>query len=389
MEENHIENLKKICRLCGKLDLNNLKSFNIHHNKNDFKKIVRDEDSDNAIFPPKRFCYACRMDLLSPLSNARVRGGDRSQIDAILKKFKVFEFSEHTENCQICQQFSNPTEVDSQSSTAAANADDVPQPDEAGTQESDLDDNGANGEPSFAFHVQCLKEVCSLCGVRVKQRTNLRPYKFERKENEVVFLDILKQNRNALNPHPKKEKFCRQCINGVLLKFDNARKGRKDFEDAQESLLEKLYIFKQHKEHDCDICCQYSQEEIKSFNQSQVENITPNNDQSSQHSGDDSDSFLDCEEPELVNVGTGDSGDNMDYSMLGFSTPNKRNRSQISDSYSSTDECLETTPRPRRPYTPKKMNIGDHFHSSPTVYDKVSFKFFFINDISTHIVCFA
>ena len=87
MEENHIENLKKICRLCGKLDLNNLKLFNIKRNKNDFQKIVRDEDSDNAIFPPKRFCYACRMDLLSPLSNARVRGGDRSLIDAILQEF--------------------------------------------------------------------------------------------------------------------------------------------------------------------------------------------------------------------------------------------------------------------------------------------------------------
>ena len=51
MEENHIENLKKICRLCGKLDLNNLKSFNIKHNKNDFKKQGSFSTSFNFLGP--------------------------------------------------------------------------------------------------------------------------------------------------------------------------------------------------------------------------------------------------------------------------------------------------------------------------------------------------
>ena len=77
----------------------------------------------------------------------------------------------------------------------------------------------------------------------------------------------------------------------------------------------------------------------------------------------------------------------MDDCIFGLSTPNKRNRSQISDS--STEECLPTTPRPRGPYTPKKMNIGEQIQSSPTVYDKVSDKIIFINNYLTHNVCFC
>ena len=377
MEVNHIENLQKICRLCGKLDFNNLKLFNFTRNKTDFKKIIRDDDSDKAIFPPKKFCYDCRTNFLSPLNTVVVKKGDRSKIDEILQKFEVFEFCEHSENCQICQQFPKPNEIHTQ---ITANAD-VDGP-EAGAQESDLDENGANVEASFAFHVQCLKEICSLCGVREKANTGLRAYQFERVENEEELLNMLKQNRNALYPQPKKDKFCGKCRYGVLSELDKARKGKNSFNDAQESLLEKLHIFKQHKEHDCDICSQFSQKEISFFNQKQkqVDN------QPSQHSN-DNDSFEDCEEQELVNLGLSDSGDNMDDCIFGLSTPNKRNRSQISDS--STEECLPTTPRPRGPYTPKKMNIGEQIQSSPTVYDKVSDKIIFINNYLTHNVCFC
>ena len=153
MEVNHIENLQKICRLCGKLDFNNLKSFNFTRNKTDFKKIIRDDDSDKAIFPPKKFCYDCRTNFLSPLA-------------------------------------------------------------------------------SFAFNVQCLKEICSLCGVREKANTGLRAYQFERGENEEELLNMLKQNRNALYPQPKKDKFCGKCRYGVLSELDKARKGKNSFNDA-------------------------------------------------------------------------------------------------------------------------------------------------------------
>ena len=132
---------------------------------------------------------------------------------------------------------------------------------------------------------------------------------------------------------------------------------RNEYEIALEAVLDKLHIFKQHEENGkCEICSQYTPEEILSFNRPP-------------ESSDSNDSAVsdNSEVSELMNLNS--SGDNLDLenNFYGLSTPNKRDRSQISDI--STDECEETP----RSCTPKRLNTGNLAQSSPTVYDKVSF----------------
>ena len=360
MEVSHSKNLKEICRLCG-VKNSFLRPFKVERNKAEFAQLFNETNPDINIYPPKNFCHSCKTKYLTPLNKVRVIGGDRREIDALLKEIKVFDFDEHSENCQVCQQFTNPIEQVTGSSSNPTNNNvdesvDQREDNDVGGQHEDVDVNEASIQPSLAFHLQCLKEVCSLCGIRVKIRQHLQPFKFYRPDNEKDFLDLLAQNRNALNPCPQKNKFCRLCSRNELQNLNSARDIRNEYEIALEAVLEKLHIFKQHQQNGkCEICSQYTPEEIQSFNR-----------QSESTDSDDSAVSEDSEESELM--GLNSSGDNLDLgnSFYGLSTPNKRDRSQISDL--STDECEETP----RSGTPKRLNTGNLAQSSPTVYDKVS-----------------
>ena len=88
------------------------------------------------------------------------------------KKIKAFDFVEHSENCQVCQQFH--LEIETNSSNNNVETADTVSDDDGGTQEEDEDECQNITQPSFAFHLHALKEVCSLCGLRVNKLTKFQ-----------------------------------------------------------------------------------------------------------------------------------------------------------------------------------------------------------------------
>ena len=397
----HKKALNCICTICGlkSTPVWKFSKFSKFRDRN--VDLLRDlmtmNRRDTELLPaPNQICYQCRRSVVKPLTK-QFHSEEEKETAKTTFISKLYYFKDHSSNCPICVQFS-PEDFDEDNINNQPNLEDHEETDlsssdnethdnneDESTQESDPgpgmqmsnSDSGQRFEhesetesevdqqvlATFEMHIEALNQICSLCGTRTKKYL-MRQFIFKR--NGEAFHELLSNARNMLIPSPKKDKFCKRCIT-LLSNFDTKIKERKEFEELEDKITERLHIFKQHTPIDCQICSQFGNNELQQLLRK------PGIPQQEDHSDSDD------EEQELMDLmsNSGDNSGNEDSllddaqygrqsSASGYQTPSKRDRSTLSDS--STDDC-EPTPKMS---TPRRRNMEQTFVDSPTRYDKVT-----------------
>ena len=108
--DNHIQNLKKVCRFCGqKKDcLKPLTSY-VRGKRLKHKSLYTQIFETSSIHPvPKeKFCYTCSKRLISLSNDFHFEEKEAAQKYACDLKDECFVFSQHLDDCVICTQFEN------------------------------------------------------------------------------------------------------------------------------------------------------------------------------------------------------------------------------------------------------------------------------------------
>ena len=194
----HQQNISKVCGLCA-LAHKRLRSFIWKRNLSHFQEVQR-ENMESALHLPNLYCHVCKVKFLEPLASAHKPEAVDNAKAAIASH--MHKFPEHTDNCYVCNQFS---EGEHNPSVTAAG------------------DNNPTVISVFTFqhHLEALEAACSLCAKIDKH--NLRHYTFARSRIKAEFDHIMDQNRSTIFPTPKKELFCFTCRKGFLEPFSKCR----------------------------------------------------------------------------------------------------------------------------------------------------------------------
>ena len=241
----HQQNISKVCGLCA-LAHKRLRSFIWKRNLSHFQEVQR-ENMESALHLPNLYCHVCKVKFLEPLASAHKPEAVDNAKAAIASH--MHKFPEHTDNCYVCNQFS---EGEHNPSVTAAG------------------DNNPTVISVFTFqhHLEALEAACSLCAKIDKH--NLRHYTFARSRIKAEFDHIMDQNRSTIFPTPKKELFCFTCRKGFLEPFSKCR-NEASIEKHVGKILGQLYKFKGHTDQNCHLCCEFDIYQRKKGEDSQNE----------------------------------------------------------------------------------------------------------------------